>query len=158
LRVAISVKSFEHYESLIKARVGRLSKEFQPKLGWMVGNLYSRVGVRDWKEKSEEQNIDFENDIINEILCFSRKKPIWLDREIYKKILKDVPDFENLSFSAQEIIIKEKTPPPPEQKVLEIIAKTVKDVVPKIQDDLLEKIRNRLKNNQQFEAQMRKFK
>ncbi len=158
LRVAISVRATEHYDTLRKARVGRLSKEFQPKLGWMVGNLYSRVGVQDWKEQLEDQNKDLESDILNEALCCYREKPIWLDRKIYKKILKTVPDFDTLSFSEQEGIIKKNAPPPPEQKALDIIAKTINDVVPKVADKHLEIIKNRLKNNQQFEAQMRRFK
>ena len=88
LRVAISVRAVEHYHTLEETRVGRLSKEFQPKLGWMVGNLYSRVGVTDWKEKSEDEKENIEEIIIKEILSFTQKEPIWLDRALHKKILK----------------------------------------------------------------------
>lgn len=157
LRVAISVRATEHYHILKEARVGRLSKEFQPKLGWMVGNLYSRVGVTDWKEQSEDESENIEDNIIKEILSFTRKEPVWLDRALYKKILKKYPDFNSLSSSEQEKIISDFLPPPPKDKVIEIIAKTVKDVAPKVPDNILEIIKNRLVNNDQFEAQMRKF-
>jgi hypothetical protein len=153
LRVAISVRAMEHYETLKNARVGRLSRAFQPKLGWMVGNLFSRVGVRDWKEENEGK----EKDIIRDFLCFSRGEPIWLDRNLYKKIIKGHPNFNELSSSEQDKIIMDFSPPPPKQKTLEIITKTVKKVVPKISEDELEKIKYRLTNNVQFEAQMRKF-
>ncbi len=153
LRVAISVKAIENYETLVRARVGRLSKEFQPKLGWMVGNLYSRVGVRDWKEEKEGE----EEKIIKEILCFTRKEPIWLDSRLYKKIRKEHPYFNNLSSTEQAKIIKNSSPTPPKEKAIEIIAKTVKQVSPRIPEDALEKIKNRLINDEQFEAQMKKI-
>ena len=157
LRVAISVRAVEHYHTLEETRVGRLSKEFQPKLGWMVGNLYSRVGVTDWKEKSEDEKENIEEIIIKEILSFTQKEPIWLDRALHKKILKKQPDFNLLSSSVQEQIISDFLPLPPKDKAIEIIAKTIKDVAPKIPDNDLEIIKNRLVNNEQFEAQMRKF-
>jgi len=157
LRVAISVKAVEHYETLKSARVGRLSKEFQPKLGWMVGNLYSRVGVTDWKEKSEKENKNLENNIIKEILSFTRNKPIWLDKKVYDKILKNKPDFDSLPLNMQEEIIRESMPDPPKDKALEIIAKTVKNVSPKISDKEIETIKSRLSNDDQFAAQMRRF-
>jgi hypothetical protein len=51
LRVSIAVRSV-HYHVLRSARRGRLSTEFQGKLGWLCGNLYSRVATTDWRECS----------------------------------------------------------------------------------------------------------
>ena len=51
LRVSISVRAEEHYSTLLSARIGRLEQSFQSRLGWLAGNLYSRVAVRDWKEQ-----------------------------------------------------------------------------------------------------------
>ncbi len=47
LRVSVAVKR-EHYKELQAARCGRLQGEFANKLGWLVGNLYSRIGTKDW--------------------------------------------------------------------------------------------------------------
>ncbi len=157
LRVAISFRAAEHYHTLKKARVGRLSKEFRPKLGWMVGNLFSRVGVTDWKEISEEEEQNIEEMIIKDILSFNREEPIWLERKLFKKMLKKQPDFCTLQPPEQEKIINDFLPTPPKDRIIEIITKTVKDVSPKIQDNTLEIIKQRLVNNDQFEAQMRKF-
>ena len=44
----------EQYDSLLRARVLGLSEEFRAKLGWLVGNIYSRIGTRDW-ERSESR-------------------------------------------------------------------------------------------------------
>ena len=60
LRIAIALRT-EHYELIQKARRGRLRSEFQAKLGWLIGNLYSRVGTEDWSEstarKKEQKGI-----------------------------------------------------------------------------------------------------
>lgn len=154
LRVTISVKA-EHYPMLQEARVGRLSKEFQAKLGWMVGNLFSRVGVSDWKEKYN--NSDVEKAIIRKFLSFYRDNPVWLQQKQYKKIVKTNPDFESLSIAEQDELIKQSTPLPPKEKAVGIITKIIKDVAPKVPEEALNKIKHRLINNEQLEAQMRKF-
>jgi hypothetical protein len=50
LRVSIAMRSREHYELLQKSRCGRLATEFRNKLGWLTGNLYSRVDTPDWSD------------------------------------------------------------------------------------------------------------
>jgi len=54
LRVSIALRAAEHYDALVNARRGRLDPEFANKLGWLCGNLYSRVGIKDWKENEED--------------------------------------------------------------------------------------------------------
>lgn len=60
LRIAIALR-MEHYRVIQAGRRGRLRPEFQAKLGWLVGNLYSRVGTEDWSEppgrKKEQRKI-----------------------------------------------------------------------------------------------------
>jgi hypothetical protein len=48
LRVSISLKSEFHYNLCLSSKVLELDENFQAKLGWLVGNLYSRVGTEDW--------------------------------------------------------------------------------------------------------------
>ena len=50
LRIAITLKS-EHYSTLVAARKGGLTPEFQAKVGWLVGNLYSRTATSDWSDQ-----------------------------------------------------------------------------------------------------------
>lgn len=50
LQVSFAVRAFQHYTELINARTGRLEPEFQSKLGWLTGNLFSRVATRDMEE------------------------------------------------------------------------------------------------------------
>lgn len=59
LKVSIALKSDLHYERCLAHKVLELSDEFKAKLGWLVGNIYSRVGTTDWdsiktnRQKSE---------------------------------------------------------------------------------------------------------
>lgn len=62
LRVSIALRS-THYPILVSSRRGRLKPEFQAKLGWLLGNLFSRIGTTDWSEqpngkKSQTQIVD----------------------------------------------------------------------------------------------------
>jgi len=50
LRLAISIRAEEHYETCLKARFLSIDDTFRAKLGWLVGELYSRVGTEDWPE------------------------------------------------------------------------------------------------------------
>lgn len=49
LRITIALRK-GHYQQLIAARRGRLTPEFRNKLGWLCGNLYSRIATPDWNE------------------------------------------------------------------------------------------------------------
>jgi hypothetical protein len=55
LRVSIALKSEIHYEACLAAKVLELSENFKSKLGWLVGNLYSRVGTEDWVPNNKDQ-------------------------------------------------------------------------------------------------------
>ncbi|MFP4499654.1 MAG: hypothetical protein ACLFTT_01515 [Candidatus Hydrogenedentota bacterium] len=48
----------ELYDALIAKKLGGLEPSFQSKLGWLVGNLYSRVGTRDWEEEAVKDLIE----------------------------------------------------------------------------------------------------
>lgn len=47
LTLSIAIKS-EHYDMCQEARFGQLEEIFRAKLGWLVGNIYSRVATPDW--------------------------------------------------------------------------------------------------------------
>lgn len=52
LRLSVAVKT-QHYEVCRNARLISLEPSFQSKLGWLVGNIFSRVGTEDWVPKSK---------------------------------------------------------------------------------------------------------
>ncbi|MBI6545351.1 MAG: hypothetical protein HY692_01065 [Cyanobacteria bacterium NC_groundwater_1444_Ag_S-0.65um_54_12] len=48
LSLSVAVKADPYYSICLDARVIGMMEIFQAKLGWLVGNLYSRVGTPDW--------------------------------------------------------------------------------------------------------------
>lgn len=74
LRLSIAIRAHDHYEKCLEARVTSLSKPFQAKLGWLVGNIYSRVGTEDWVPACESQD-QFKLRISNLL----DKACIWID-------------------------------------------------------------------------------
>jgi hypothetical protein len=53
LRVSIALRR-EHYAMLQECRCGRLGPEYSAKLGWLTGNLYSRVATLDWEDQEKD--------------------------------------------------------------------------------------------------------
>lgn len=50
LRLTIALRT-EHYDALAEAKIAELSDVFQAKLGWLKGNIYSRVATPDIEER-----------------------------------------------------------------------------------------------------------
>lgn len=57
LRVSIALRR-DHYDLLIRSRAGRISNEFSAKLGWLAGNLFSRVATSDWDDNTPQKPME----------------------------------------------------------------------------------------------------
>lgn len=81
LRVSVALRA-EHYEALVRARTGGLAPAFQAKLGWLVGNLYSRAATPDWSEQ-DGGSLALE-ELIERHLTeqIPGSGPIWIDDEL----------------------------------------------------------------------------
>jgi hypothetical protein len=54
LPLSIALKTL-HYDMLLRAKIAQLKEPFQAKLGWLIGQMYSRVGTTEWdKEKGDQ--------------------------------------------------------------------------------------------------------
>jgi hypothetical protein len=51
LHLTVPIKS-EHYKICLESRILTLNTVFQAKLGWLVGQIYARVGTNDWDPKA----------------------------------------------------------------------------------------------------------
>jgi len=78
LRLSVSLKSVEHYQTCYAARLLSLAPVFQTKLGWLVGNMYSRVGTDDWipKAATPDQFSQKIKDILDELCDFVDAKKL----------------------------------------------------------------------------------
>ncbi|MEO9524293.1 hypothetical protein [Marinobacter alexandrii] len=124
LHLSIAIKS-EHYDKCLRAKRIQLDNVFQSKLGWLVGNLYSRVGTPDYFPTAVSDKGDF-NALVQGIL---EGQLVWVPQGIFR----DVKDLA-------------KTRPEGEQKasleqVLEEAEKLAKDRAEKRVDNLVELIR-----------------
>jgi hypothetical protein len=84
LRLSIAVRSRDHFESCLAAKFLQLRPEFQAKLGWLVGNLYSRVGTSDWSNVEPDAVFDKRvSDLVESIAT-------WIPRRIFDKVVKEL--------------------------------------------------------------------
>ncbi|MCX7014344.1 MAG: hypothetical protein NTW86_17635 [Candidatus Sumerlaeota bacterium] len=47
----------DHYDLCLSAKIGQLKQVFQSKLGWLIGNMYSRVGTDEWNQHYPNPNV-----------------------------------------------------------------------------------------------------
>jgi len=59
LHLSIAIRAYEHYDLCLDAKRIELASNFQSKLGWLVGNLYSRVGTEDFVPACFENSSKF---------------------------------------------------------------------------------------------------
>lgn len=50
LALSIPIKAHIHYDSCVEAKLLELAEGFRAKLGWLAGQMFSRVGTEDWPE------------------------------------------------------------------------------------------------------------
>lgn len=142
LKVSIALKSKMHYEECLKAKKLELSDEFKAKLGWLVGNMYSRVGTTDWEskmsDKARKQMID---DEINSRCVIGSKEQI---KELKKKLNEnsEILDSHDAAIEClSSIIVKSKY-----EQVMEIIEDIFKNSYRNINSEDKEKLLNAIKS------------
>lgn len=57
LRLSIPIKTDLHYGACLEAKILQLNDTFQAKLGSLIGQLYSRVGTKDWEPQAREAKV-----------------------------------------------------------------------------------------------------
>ena len=76
LALSIPLRADLHYKDCLDARVLSLEGTFRDKLGWLVGQMYSRVGTQDWESGDL-------NELVTETV---EKAAIWVDPKIFEKV------------------------------------------------------------------------
>lgn len=115
LRVSIALRTREHYETLLSARTGSLQAEFVNKLGWLCGNLFSRVGVTDWTEGQER--VDQAKKLVGDLLVdMNDQSPKFIDSKRFEK-----------DYKAGKIVLKDATPEQVEAELAKLKGPTFKE-------------------------------
>lgn len=90
LRLSVAIKASEHYDTCLTAKVLQLQPEFQAKLGWLVTELYGRVGTEDFTTRKDTKP-EFEGRI-DRIL--EEEGTLWIREEWYTRLLKKIRQSE----------------------------------------------------------------
>lgn len=140
LKVSIALKSDLHYDTCLEAKVMELTDEFKAKLGWLVGNIYSRVGTTDWSSiMSEEEKKKIIEDELSKYLVFS-------DKERIKQLKKEVEKDEVAYASIEELLTHMETyyVPTKYDKIMSTIDKVLEN---NLSQNKVESIKNSFHNN-----------
>jgi len=140
LRVAVAVHAKEHYELLQKVRTGRLAGEFRNKLGWLVGNLYSRIGTQDWsnQEDGDKKMKELIDHLIDSDLY------IWVNKSLVNAAKKAGVCIDEIPMDKFMTALKEHQPPPFKEKIAEAAEQEVNKVISRLPDQILEEIDSKL--------------
>lgn len=89
LQLSIPLKAELHYDKLLAAKELQLSEAFEHKLGYLVGNLYSRIGTDDWvpTATTEERFRQLTEEVVDGLA-------FWVPDDLHEKTikaLKEVP-------------------------------------------------------------------
>lgn len=146
LQVAIALRR-DHYGVLTSTRSGRLTPEFQSRLGWITGNLYSRVATQSWRS-------DQENEQVSRILASSIERgcgPFWIPRKAVTAAKRQgfVPT-EPVSPPSLAEQLRSFRPRPSLDMALERIANLAPGVIPDLTEPQLTTLRTRLANDPLF--------
>lgn len=135
LKVSIALKSAEHYDICLSAKKLELTDEFKAKLGWLVGNMYSRVGTADWEGiMSAQAKRDMLNNELESTCIIAEKEQL---KQLKKELSEKTEDmnYEQAADFISNIIIKTKY-----DKAMEIIEDVIQTSGKKIPADEKEKL------------------
>lgn len=143
--LSISIKS-EHYAECIKARILQLDDTFQAKLGWLVGQKFSRVGTKDWPE--DELGKIIKNVISN--------TAVWVKDDQIGKLNKAVKEYEeaNPKNPVDETTLAKliSTIPDKKEQAIDSLFKVLVDhkIIPEGKDPRKFELRKKLRSDPEF--------
>lgn len=147
LPVSIALRA-EHYDALLKSRSARLGEGFRGKLGWLIGNLYSRIATQDWEKETAKR--------AQEIIA-NMDDLLWVDEQRLQGVLQQVPSSKSAETVSQlKTLLNEYNPPTRLQKSLQCIETHLKGLLPEeASASVIGKLKARLQNDLGFKDQLK---
>lgn len=136
LKVSIALKSELHYDVCLKAKHLELSDEFKAKLGWLVGNIYSRVGTTDWESilTSSERKSKLMEELKSHCVIGSKEQI----RILKKELADNAEDLQTREAVTNFILsCPIETPYDKMIKILEEVIRTSSDDIPQREKETL---------------------
>jgi hypothetical protein len=89
LQLSIAIRADLHLQTCLDAKLLQLTQAFQAKLGWLVGQLYSRVGTTDWSRT--ELTVKIKNILKDAAICVPESTIAQLEAQ-YQELSDGNPD------------------------------------------------------------------
>lgn len=155
LQINFALRADMHYEKLVNARTGRLSPEFRSKLGWLTGNLYSRIGTKDLPNADKREIIE---GFLN-TGAFIAESPKWISKADVDFAKKYINERQLCGLSQRAILdLVSKYQPEPTKKVaIKRILAILEDITEtQVFDTIKDNIQERLNSDPVFETLLAK--
>lgn len=154
LRLSIAIRANEHYDKCLEAKILELNDEFRAKLGWLVGNIYSRVGTKDWapEYKTHGEFRKIKKDILDSELY-------WVNKEKLKALKKELTerkiDITNIDRVKILELVQSIKIPSKKEKVLDVIREKLENSNIIVKGANVEKLIARIKSDPNFASNVK---
>jgi hypothetical protein len=150
LNLSIAIKADLHFQTCLHAKILQLNDTFQAKLGWLVGQMYSRVGTRDWESSAL-------NAKVRKTL---KDAAIWVEDANARALVEAFGQLQQAAGQDAQMTTAEveqaiSRAPTKKQLVMKEADRVIKAAVGGDQAPLAEKIRKRLDNDADFSTLLR---
>jgi hypothetical protein len=140
LNLSIAVKSDLHLGTCVSAKILQLTDTFQAKLGWLVGQMFSRVGTPDWEPAELNKKV---SGILDDTAIWIDDSKIGDVEASYSAL--GVP--EDYVLSSAEIAQTLSKVPTKKQRVIARAAEILRDALGEGGASTAEKLRKRLESD-----------
>ena len=138
LNLSIAVKSDLHLKTLLASKILQLDATFQAKLGWLVGQMYSRVGTLDWEPVALKKKV---GEVLQESAIWVEDQKVLPLEDAYRAKVVASPEARMTQADISRVIAKAPTR---KQLVLREAARVIEDTLGPEYAALAERIRKRL--------------
>jgi hypothetical protein len=150
LNLSIAIKADLHFRTCLDAKIVQLNNTFQAKLGWLVGQMYSRVGTPDWESEALSAKV---RDTLKDAA-------IWVEDANARPLVETFKQLRHAAgrdpqMTAAEVEQAISRAPTKKQRVMKEADRIIRAAVGEDQALLAEKIRKRLDNDADFSTLLR---
>jgi len=149
LQVSVALRAREHYDTLVNARSGRLVEQFQSKLGWLIGNLFSRVATKDLRPSDRKELIAR---FLGSADDFPVDKPQWVPKKKIEVAQKAGLDISGMSRGEIAAALAQHRPTPAKEVAIDRVIVALQSTVESISEEQITAIRNNLAADAIFES------
>lgn len=159
LQLSVPLKT-THYEACLRSRVGQLSEVFAAKVGWLAGNIYSRVATPDfegaWGKKATDELIEqLFNDYVAQDYEWLSKPRMTLLKAQVRKWVEEHPEKEMTLGEAGVMIQSLETEV---DELARIILEVARTSELRMNADAEARLVGRAKNSERIKAFVRRLK